>query len=42
MATPAGDRFYAVWSQEDLNRRGDVMGVDAWYRRIFYILEETQ
>jgi hypothetical protein len=42
MATPTGDRFYAVWSQEDLNRRGDVMGVDAWYRRIFYILEETQ
>ena len=39
-ATPSGDRLYAVWSQEDLNRKGDVMGVDAWYRRIFYNLEE--
>lgn len=41
-ATPKGDRLYAVWSQEDLNKKGSVMGVDAWYRRIFYNLDETE
>jgi len=42
-ATPDGSRLYAVWSQEDYNKRGNLMGVDAWFRRLFYILgnEET-
>ncbi len=37
-ANPAGDRLYAVWSQEDYDRRGNLIGIDAWARRIYYIL----
>jgi hypothetical protein len=41
-ATPDGSRLYAVWSQEDFDKRGDLVGSDAWWRRVFYDLYTEQ
>ena len=36
-ANPAGDFFYALWNQEDLDKNHNVIGSDAWFRRVMFV-----
>lgn len=36
-ANPGGSFFHALWNQEDVDRKGQVIGSDAWYRRVMFI-----
>ena len=36
-ANPGGTFFYALWNQEDLDKKGNVIGSDAWFRRVAFI-----
>ena len=41
LANPGGTLFYAIWNQEALDRKGNVIASDAWFRRVLYIDEEV-
>ncbi|MBU0946242.1 MAG: hypothetical protein KJ804_22485 [Proteobacteria bacterium] len=41
VASPGGDFFYALWNQETLHRRGNVIASDAWVRRVMNLDEDT-
>ena len=36
-ANPGGTFFYALWNQEDVDKKGNVIGSDAWFRRVAFI-----
>lgn len=38
VGNPSGERLYAVWNQLDYDKKGNLTGDDAWWRRIFYDL----
>ncbi len=39
-ANPGGTFFYSIWNQETINKRGDVIASDAWFRRVLYLDED--
>jgi len=36
-ANPGGTFFYGIWNQEDVDKDGDFVGSDAWFRRVHFI-----
>ena len=40
-ASPGGQFFYAVWNQEDFDLDGNVIGSDAWFRRVLFLDDEV-
>ena len=36
-ANPGGTFFYGIWNQEDLDKNDNVIGSDAWFRRVQFI-----
>ena len=40
-SNPGGTFFYGVWNQEDLDKKGDVIGSDAWFRRTMFVDDGT-
>jgi hypothetical protein len=35
--SPGGQFFYAIWNQWDFDRRGKLIGADAWFRRVLFL-----
>jgi hypothetical protein len=35
--SPGGQFFYAIWNQWDFDRRGMLIGADAWFRRVLFL-----
>ena len=41
-ASPGGQFFYAVWNQWDFDRKGKLIGSDAWFRRVLFLDESVE
>jgi hypothetical protein len=41
-ANPGGSYFYAVWNQEDVDADHEVIGSDAWFRRVMFLDEPVE